>query len=109
MERSGIHRRSDQNIRRVSLGSVRAYCYLKRYGLDFSTAIALELIPEDLIKVIFQFEDVFDEAVARRYAYGSIRLTRLDYLTLMFLRRPAYFAEVLAIREIREHSVRKEE
>ncbi|OCK72840.1 hypothetical protein K432DRAFT_430872 [Lepidopterella palustris CBS 459.81] len=92
---------ADQNILRASLGFMRTYCYLIRYGVDFSTAIALELIPkveaasfdfEDFIKFIFQFEDVSDGAVSPRYAYGSIRLTRLNYLALIFLGRPAYFA-----------------
>jgi hypothetical protein len=92
---------ADQDILKASLGFMRTYCYLIRYGVDFSTAIALELIPtvegapfdfETFTKFIIQFEDISDDDVAPRYTYGSIRLTRLNYLAIIFLRRPAYFA-----------------
>jgi len=91
----------DKSILRASLGFMRTYCHLIRYCIDFNTAIALELIPrvdgapfdfEGFVKFIVQFEDVSDDAVAPRYTYGSIRLTRLNYLALIFLGRPAYFA-----------------
>lgn len=91
----------DQNVLRASLGFMRTYCHLIRYGVDFSTAIALELLPkvetapfdfEGFIEFISQFEDVSDKVVSPRYVYGSIRLTRLNFLALIFLGRPAYFA-----------------
>jgi hypothetical protein len=92
---------ADQEILKASLGFMRTYCYLIRYGVDFRKAIELELIPrvegapldfESFVEFILQFEDISDEAVAPRYTYGSIRLTRLNYLALISFGRPAYFA-----------------
>jgi hypothetical protein len=92
---------ADQDILRAALGFMRTYCYLVRYDIDFRKALELHLIPEvrgspvdfeGFVEFILQFEDIPDEATSPRYTYGSIRLTRLNYLALVSFGRPAYFA-----------------
>ena len=92
---------ADPDVLKASLGFMRTYCYLIRYDVDFQMAIESRLIPkvgndaldfESFAEFILQFEEIPDDGVCPRYAYGSIRLTRLNYLALITLGRPAYFA-----------------
>jgi hypothetical protein len=74
---------------RAALGFLRSYGFLIRYESDFLLAQQANLIPKHLTYTKFQlFIDPFrhlpDEAVAPRYHYGQIRLTRLNYAVRIF-------------------------
>lgn len=85
-------------ICRTALGFLRSYGFLIRYESDFLLAQQANLIPKHLTYTKFQlfidsFRHLSDEAVAPRYHYGQIRLTRLNYAVRIF--RPASTAHCL--------------
>jgi hypothetical protein len=93
---------ADENVWRAAAGFMRTYCYLIRSESDFrrATQPGTELIPmvdgavptfESFIHFISQFKELNNSAVAERYSYGMLRLTRLNYLALFTMRRLTYF------------------
>ena len=82
-------------IRRWSLGILRTYAYLIRHQSDFNIAKRQELIPDDVSWAKFRrfsnrFVDIPDSAVSPRYAYGELRLSRLNFYTRLFLRQGSF-------------------
>jgi hypothetical protein len=85
-------------IRKAALGYLRTWLYLIKYESDFRIAIDLGLIPEGTQWVKFcdftsDFEDIPDSDVNGRYAYGEIRLTRLNLYAPITIRKQ-YFQRV---------------
>ena len=82
-----------ESIRRVALGYLRTYFYLIRYESDFRIATddKLQLVPKNISWGEFcdfssSFDRIQDHEVALRYAFGEIRLSRLNFYTKLFLR-----------------------
>jgi hypothetical protein len=74
---------------RAALGFLRSYARLIRHESDFLLARKKNLIPKSLEFQKFQlfinaFKTVSDDAVARRYHYGQIRLSRLNLAAWLF-------------------------
>jgi hypothetical protein len=89
-------------IYKAALGFLRTYCYLVRHETDFKLAQQdhLGLIPQDVDWASFcQFTAelrtsiVEDSHVSRRYCYGELRLTRLNFYAPFLLHR-FYFEQV---------------
>ena len=85
---------SSGHIRKAALGYLRTYFYLVQSESDFRIAQDpnLQLIPTGITWEQFcDFADhlaaVADQDVWERYAYGEIRLTRLNFYAPLLLRR----------------------
>ncbi|KAH7130946.1 hypothetical protein EDB81DRAFT_807720 [Dactylonectria macrodidyma] len=83
-----------ESLRKAILGYLRTYAHLVRYESDFRIAIRedLKLIPEgvsfkEFCDFIIAFEYLPDSEVAGRYAFGEIRLSRLNFYAMIFLRK----------------------
>jgi hypothetical protein len=68
----------------VALGFLRSYYFLIRHRSDFSLAKELRLIPSHLKwtawnRFIIHFGGIADSEVAKRYHYGQLRLSRLNW------------------------------
>ena len=73
-------------IRKAALGLLRTYFYLVQYESDFRVAKdpSLTLIPtrvtwEQFCAFSARFDAIRDDEVTRRYSYGEIRLSRLNF------------------------------
>jgi hypothetical protein len=69
---------------RAALGFLRSYSLLIQHESDFILAQQANLVPKSITYIGFArfigaFRDLPDEAVAVRYHYGQMRLTRLNY------------------------------
>ncbi len=81
-----------QRIRRAALGYLRTYYYLVKTELDFHIAqdLSLRLLTKDttweqFCYFITPLVDVTDRDVSGRYAYGEIRLRRLNFYAPLLL------------------------
>ncbi|KAF7915833.1 uncharacterized protein EAE98_010913 [Botrytis deweyae] len=81
-------------LQRAVLGYLRTYIHLIKYESDFRIATddKLQLIPSGITFLKFcdfiaPLENLLDVDVAGRYAYGEIRLTRLNLYSKIFLRK----------------------
>ena len=90
----GTHR---EEIYKVALGFLRTYRYLIQYELDLAVAkrSELSLVPPDIDwqRMSPFLEDlrwIEDENVSGRYQYGEIRLSRLNFYSLLLFRRRFY-------------------
>lgn len=95
--------KADKEVWKAAAGFMRTYYYLIQYEVDFRRAISPELklisredgqdpiAYEEFIEFIDQFKCLEDRAVAPRYAYGALRLTRLNHLSRLFLGKLTYF------------------
>lgn len=79
-------------LQKAVLGYLRTYIHLIKYESDFRIATddKLQLIPSDILFLEFcdfiaPLENLLDADVAGRYAYGEIRLTRLNLYSKIFL------------------------
>lgn len=75
--------------RSVALGFIRSYAFLVRYRLDYVLARDLHLIPAEVSwerwsKFAIHFRNINDHEVARRYHYGQLRLSRLNWAVRLF-------------------------
>lgn len=76
--------------RSVAIGFLRSYALLVPHRLDFALAKDAHLMPDDVqdwlqwSKFISYFRHVTDEQVARRYHYGQLRLSRLNWAVRIF-------------------------
>ncbi len=95
-------RTADEDIWRAAAGFMRTYCYLIQYESDFRKASHAEmgLIPsingaattfESFVRFISQFKDLDNSEVAKRYSYGMLRLSRLNYLAFFTMGTLTYF------------------
>ena len=88
-------------VRKAALGLLRTYFYLVQHASDFRIAQspALELIPprvtwEGFCAFSARFDAIRDDEVSWRYAYGEIRLTRLNFYS-KFLTGKWYFHRLM--------------
>ncbi|KAF4338427.1 hypothetical protein FBEOM_7696 [Fusarium beomiforme] len=84
----------DVRIRRAALGYLRTYYHLIKHESDFRIAKDpnLCLVPEDINWEQFcnftsNLEKIADADVSPRYAYGQIRLTRLNFYAPLLLNK----------------------
>ncbi len=79
----------------IAIGFMRSYALLVPQRLDFALAKEAHLMPDDVqdwlqwSKFIGHFRHVADEHVARRYHYGQLRLSRLNWVVRIFRPRHA--------------------
>lgn len=97
-----------EKIRRAALGFVRTYRHLIRHESDFNIAQSVGLLPSEatwprFCAFVSRFEDSIQDAdVSNRYHYGDLRLTRLNFYCMLFLRRthfehlPTQYADYFA-------------
>jgi hypothetical protein len=74
---------SSPTDRQIAVGFLRSYAFLIRHRCDYEIAKTSLLIPGDFewvqwSRFINNFR-LFDESVARRYHYGQLRLSRLNW------------------------------
>ncbi|KAL4773001.1 hypothetical protein BDW60DRAFT_222174 [Aspergillus nidulans var. acristatus] len=77
------------NKRLTALGFVRSYAHLIKYRSDFALAQELHLIPDSIewaawCRFIQYFRNYNDNQVAKRYHYGQLRLSRLNWAVRLF-------------------------
>ncbi|MCJ1419038.1 hypothetical protein MMC32_005389 [Xylographa parallela] len=78
--------------RSVAIGFLRSYAFLIKHQLDFIFAKEAHLIPPELheldwiswSKFMDSFRCIEDEQVAKRYHYGQLRLSRLNWVVRLF-------------------------
>jgi hypothetical protein len=75
--------------RSIAVGFLRSYAFLVQHRLDFILAKELHLVPDDVDWIkwsifISNFRDLKDEQVAKRYHYGQLRLSRLNWTVRLF-------------------------
>lgn len=78
----------------IVLGFLRSYTILISHRLDFIIARELGLIPAEVdwmqwSSFIVHFRSIGDESVAKRFHYGQLRLSRLDWAVRFFRPRNA--------------------
>jgi hypothetical protein len=76
------------------LGFMRSYDMLVRHRVDFALAREAYLLPAELdwdswSKFMVHFRDIKDDDVAKRYHYGQLRLSRLNWAVRLFRPRHA--------------------
>ena len=79
-----------------ALGFLRSYTFLIKHESDFQLAKDYSLIPTSTTwkawnRLSSSFRDVLDGDVSQRYHFGELRLSRLNILSIIFLRRWNYF------------------
>ncbi|KAH8726767.1 hypothetical protein GQ44DRAFT_679241 [Phaeosphaeriaceae sp. PMI808] len=86
-----------QALTEAALGLVRSYGYLVRHESDFVIAQQdnLRLVPLDVswaqfCRFITAFRGVMDTDVSRRYQYGELRLSRLNFYAITLFGRRSY-------------------
>lgn len=91
---------SQRGIRKAATGFLRTYRYLIRHESDYHIAQqdSLRLIPKDVDWASFcrftsELIHIEDSAVSRRYCFGELRLTRLNFYAPLILRK-FYFEQV---------------
>ncbi|KXJ85655.1 hypothetical protein Micbo1qcDRAFT_198746 [Microdochium bolleyi] len=82
-------------VRSAAFGLIRSYAYLVHHESDFNIAIDLQLLPpdtkwDDFARYLSAMRAIADEHCSPRYAYGEIRLTRLNFYAPILLRRRYY-------------------
>jgi len=94
---------ADLETWKAAAGFMRTYCYLIQYETDFRIAVNSEMhlisrddghspiSYEEFVEFITQFQGLDDQSVSPRYSYGALRLTRLNHLSRIFLRKFTYF------------------
>ncbi|RDW56495.1 hypothetical protein BP5796_13136 [Coleophoma crateriformis] len=85
-ERWGVAQQSDYT---VATGFLRSYAYLVSHYSDFQIARETHLLPDDIDWIkwsmfIAHFGTMEDRQVARRYHYGQLRLSRLNWAVRIF-------------------------
>jgi len=83
------------NVRKAATGFLRTYRYLIRHESDFRIALEKHLVPEDAKWDRFchfarALQNIEDSATTQRYAYGELRLTRLNLYAPMLLHKFNY-------------------
>ena len=75
--------------RSVAIGFLRSYAFLVKHQLDFIVAKEAHLIPHELdwirwSKFMHSFCFIEEEQVAKRYHYGQLRISRLNWIVRLF-------------------------
>ncbi|PVH92453.1 hypothetical protein DM02DRAFT_722077 [Periconia macrospinosa] len=83
-----------RNLCKAATGFLRTYRYLIQHESDFRIAQQdhLGLIPKDVdwpsfCRFVSDLSRIEDSAVSRRYCYGELRLTRLNFYAPLLLRK----------------------
>ncbi|MCJ1465982.1 hypothetical protein MMC07_004601 [Pseudocyphellaria aurata] len=81
-----------EGIRKAALGYLRTYRFLIKHESDFKIAQHNGLISHDVkwpdfLQFISEFHRIQDSQVSARYAYGELRLSRLNIYGRIFLRQ----------------------
>ena len=94
-------KKKDNEVWMACAGFMRTYWYLIQFEVDFQRALELDLIPKystgdpitysRFTNFVFPFSRLSDADVNPRYEYGELRLTRLNALAPVFLRKLSYF------------------
>lgn len=79
----------EDRLRSLAVGFLRSYAFLIQHRSDFAIAQSHNLLPTDYdwlqwSKFICHFRYLDDAMVARRYHYGQLRLSRLNWATRIF-------------------------
>jgi hypothetical protein len=79
-------------IHKTALGYLRTYSYLITHESDFYIAQEQHLIPKgvtwtQLSNFMMRFGSITDDDVARRFHYGELRLTRLNFYSRLILHK----------------------
>ncbi|KAF2734983.1 hypothetical protein EJ04DRAFT_435966 [Polyplosphaeria fusca] len=84
-------------IRKATTGFLRTYRYLIQHESDFNIAQQdhLRLVPKDIdwpsfCRFTAELEHIRDSSVSKRYHYGELRLTRLNFYAPFLLRKFHY-------------------
>ncbi|KAK6373531.1 hypothetical protein LTS17_008023 [Exophiala oligosperma] len=85
-----LTQRSRDRIREAALGYLRTWSYLVRHESDLFLAQKFHLIPSSISWAQFcaftsLFDAIADADVSKRYAFGELRLTRLNLYCKLFL------------------------
>ena len=79
-------RESSAELRKAALGYMRSYFHLIKCQSDINVAkekkliiIGKDLDDEALLRFLYSFEPVSDSEVTRRYHYGELRLSRINF------------------------------
>jgi hypothetical protein len=93
-QKPGSPDNSNSNLRAAAAGFLRTYRYLIRHESDFhlTQQDSLRLIPKNVDWASFchftsDFNKIQDSAVSRRYCFGELRLTRLNFYAPFLLRK----------------------
>ncbi|OTB05502.1 hypothetical protein M426DRAFT_319768 [Hypoxylon sp. CI-4A] len=83
---SNLYATERHSYQEVALGFLRSYAFLIQHRTDLLLAKKHDLIPEDVdwiqwSQFIAGFRSLADGEVAKRYRYGQLRLTRLNWAT----------------------------
>ena len=83
--------------RSIAVGFLRSYSFLVSHPLDLAIAQESHLIPQDIdwvqwSRFISHFRRIRDENVAKRYHYGQLRLSRLNWAVRIVRPRQAHSA-----------------
>jgi hypothetical protein len=86
---SVLHPPEQMFDRKIALGFMRSYALLVRHHVDFRLACESHLLPARLdwtkwSEFIVHFRSIEDEDIARRYHYGQLRLSRLNWAVRWF-------------------------
>ncbi|KAH6705335.1 hypothetical protein BKA61DRAFT_617385 [Leptodontidium sp. MPI-SDFR-AT-0119] len=78
----------------IVMGFLRSYAFLIQHRLDFTLAAEHHLIPdgiswEGLAKFLANFRHISDDRISRRYHYGQLRISRLNWITRIYRPRLA--------------------
>ncbi|KAI9862678.1 MAG: hypothetical protein M1813_004174 [Trichoglossum hirsutum] len=82
----------DERVEKAAKGFLRSWYHLVKHRSDFQIAREKRLVPNyvrfgALVRFLARFRDIADEEVAERYAYGDLRLTRLNLWSKFILGR----------------------
>ncbi|KAH6999287.1 hypothetical protein EDB80DRAFT_765896 [Ilyonectria destructans] len=86
---------------KAARGFLRSYAFLIQHEADYLLAThdnRLGLVPKsvtfhDLVEFLRYFKAIPDTEVSPRYAFGDLRLTRINFWVKVSLRRSKYFTE----------------
>ena len=85
------------DLRKAALGFIRSYCFLIRHASDMHIASEKHLVAtsdfEKLLHFLRFFRSITDDRVTPRYAYGELRLSRLN-LYCKFYRFQVFYRKV---------------
>ncbi|KAH0545444.1 hypothetical protein FGG08_000445 [Glutinoglossum americanum] len=78
----------------AAYGFLRTYAFLIQHHSDFRLAVRTSLLPDDVdwpsfSRFISRFRDISDRDVSRRYRFGQLRLTRLNWAVRLIRPRSA--------------------
>ncbi|KAK3393260.1 hypothetical protein B0H63DRAFT_14818 [Podospora didyma] len=91
-----LHDHDQEDILPAITGFLRTYAHLIQSETDFRIALSHGLVPEDIrfepfAKFIKRFKNLPNSQASPRFSFGELRLTRLNFWAVVFLRQRHYF------------------